>query len=159
MNTKTGTKHGKNVAMNNTQSTGFSQEEKDAMKARAKELKAEERMNKNKAEGEKAALDAIHAMEEPDRSLAMRVHEIVKSNGPSLMAKTWYGMPAYADKEGKVICYFQSAQKFQARYATFGFNDRAALDEGNMWAVSFAILKLTAAEEEKIAALVKKAVQ
>ena len=130
-------------------SKGFTAEEKAAMKARAKELKAE---------GESAALAAIAEMQEPDRSMAKRIHAIIKENAPALLAKTWYGMPAYANKEGKVVCFFQTAQKFKARYATFGFNDSANLDEGAIWPTSFALKELTAAEEKRIIALVKKAV-
>jgi uncharacterized protein YdhG (YjbR/CyaY superfamily) len=137
---------------------GFTAEEKAAMKARAQEMKAEARAGKNRAEGEKAILAAIAQMKEPDRSMAKRIHEIVTATVPDLMPKTWYGMPAYADAEGKVICFFQAAGKFKVRYATFGFQPDAKLDEGNMWAASFALIKLTAAEEAKIAALVKKAV-
>lgn len=137
---------------------GFTAEEKAAMKARAQELKAEARASKNREEGEKAVLAAIAAMPEPDRSMATRLHEIVTANAPALMPKTWYGMPAYADADGKVICFFQAASKFDVRYATFGFQPDAKLDDGNMWAASFALIKLTAAEEAKIAALVKKAV-
>ena len=139
------------------ESKGFSAEEKAAMKERAKELKAEERANKDKAEGENAALAAIAAMKEPDRSMAKRIHAIIKDNAPSLTAKTWYGMPAYANKDGKVVCFFQTAQKFNTRYSTFGFNDSANLDEGAMWPVAFALKELTAAEEKKISALMKKA--
>lgn len=139
-------------------STGFTAEEKAAMKERAKELKAEARASKNREEGEKAVLAAIKAMPEPDRSMGTRLHEIVTTAAPGLMPKTWYGMPAYADAEGKVICFFQAASKFSVRYATFGFQPDAKLDEGNMWAASFALIKLTPAEEKKIAALVKKAV-
>jgi len=139
-------------------SKGFTDEEKAAMKERARELKAEARANKDKAEGEKAALAAIAAMREPDRSMAKRIHAIIKDSAPTLMPKTWYGMPAYANQEGKVVCFFQSAQKFKTRYATFGFNDSAHLDEGAMWPTAFALKELTAAEEAKIAALVKKAV-
>ena len=138
-------------------STGFTDEEKAAMRERAKELKAEERASKDRAAGEKAVVEAIAKMKEPDRSMAKRLHEIVTSAAPSLMPKTWYGMPAYADADGKVICFFQAAGKFNVRYATFGFQPDAKLDDGNMWASSFALIKLTAAEEAKIAALVKKA--
>ncbi|MBI5933214.1 MAG: DUF1801 domain-containing protein [Chloroflexi bacterium] len=138
-------------------STGFTDEEKAAMRERAKELKAEERASKDRAAGEKAVVEAIVKMKEPDRSMAKRLHEIVTSAAPSLMPKTWYGMPAYADADGKVICFFQAAGKFNVRYATFGFQPDAKLDDGNMWASSFALIKLTAAEEAKIAALVKKA--
>jgi uncharacterized protein YdhG (YjbR/CyaY superfamily) len=138
-------------------SKGFTDEEKAAMRNRAQELKAEARANKNKAEGESAALAAIAAMQEPDRSMAERLHEIIKASAPDLSPKTWYGMPAYA-KDGKVVCFFQSAQKFNTRYATFGFNDTANLDEGAMWPTAFALTELTAAEEERIGALMKKAV-
>ncbi len=139
-------------------SEGFTDEEKAAMKARAQELKAEARASRNREEGEKAVFAAIAQMKEPDRSMAKRLHEIVTAAAPNLMPKTWYGMPAYADKDGKVICFFQAASKFNTRYATFGFQHDANLDDGNMWAASFALLKLTAAEEKKILALVKKAV-
>ena len=135
-------------------SKGFSDEEKAARKERAKELKAEA----NKAEGESAALAAIAVLPEPDRSIAERLHAIIKDSAPSLSPKTWYGMPAYANQDGKVICFFTPASKFKARYATFGFNDDAKLDEGDMWPTSFALKKLTAAEETRIAALVKKSV-
>ncbi len=134
----------------------WSDEEKAAMKAAAKERKAEERMNKNREEGENAVLAAIAEMQEPDRSMAKKVHAIVKANAPGLWPKTWYGMPAYA-RDGNVICFFQPAQKFKARYSTLGFNDKARLDEGFMWPVAFALTKLTPAEEAKIAALVKQA--
>jgi uncharacterized protein YdhG (YjbR/CyaY superfamily) len=136
---------------------GFTDEERAAMKARALELKAEARANKDKAEGESAVLEAIAAMPEPDRTMAKRLHAIIKASAPVLSPKTWYGMPAYA-KDGKVVCFFQSAQKFKTRYATFGFSDAANLDEGALWPVAFALKKLTAAEEAKIGALVKKAV-
>lgn len=136
---------------------GFSDEERAAMKARAKELKAEERANKNRAAGESDLLAAIEAMPEPDRTMASRLHEIVTASAPALAPKTWYGMPAYA-RDGKVICFFTAASKFNTRYATFGFNEDANLDEGAMWPTSFALKDLTAAEEEKISALVKQAV-
>ena len=145
------------AASNNT-SQGFTDEEKAAMKERAKELKAEARASKNKAEGENAALAAIAAMPEPDRSLAARLHEIIKANEPSLSPKTWYGMPAYSDKDGKLICFFQAASKFNVRYATFGLQPDANLDEGVMWPTSYALKELTTAEEAKIKALLKKAV-
>jgi uncharacterized protein YdhG (YjbR/CyaY superfamily) len=137
---------------------GFTDEEKEAMKARAQELKAEARASKNRDEGEKAVIAAIAQMKEHDRSMAKRLHEIITAAAPELMPKTWYGMPAYADKDGKVICFFQAASKFNVRYATFGFQPDANLDEGNMWPSSFALVKLTAAEEAKVIALVKKAV-
>jgi uncharacterized protein YdhG (YjbR/CyaY superfamily) len=153
MSTKTDTKKS-----TKNSGEGFTAEEKAAMKARAQELKAEARASKDRAEGEKAILTAIAAMKEPDRSMAKRIHEIVTSSAPELMPKTWYGMPAYADADGKVICFFQAAGKFNVRYATFGFQPDAKLDDGNMWAASFALIKLTSAEEVKIAALVKKSV-
>jgi uncharacterized protein YdhG (YjbR/CyaY superfamily) len=133
---------------------GLTAEEKAAMKALIKERKAAA----TKAEAESAVIDAIDAMQEPDRSMAKRFHEIVKANAPTLSAKTWYGMPAYANEDGNVVCFFQDAQKFKSRYATFGFSDKADLDEGGMWPTGFALMKLTAVEEKKIAALVKKAV-
>jgi uncharacterized protein YdhG (YjbR/CyaY superfamily) len=137
-------------------SEGFMAEEQAAMKERAKELKAEARANKNRAEGEKALLEKIAEMPEDERDMAMRLHEIITTNAPHLMPKTWYGMPAYA-KDGKIVCFFQSAHKFSSRYATLGFNDAANLDEGAMWPTAFALIELTAAVEEKIAALIKKA--
>jgi uncharacterized protein YdhG (YjbR/CyaY superfamily) len=136
----------------------FTAEERAAMRERAKELKTEERANRNRAAGESALLAKIAEMQGPDRAMAERIHEIVKASAPALSPKTWYGMPAYADKDGKVVCYFQSARKFDARYATLGFNDAANLDEGAMWPVSFALKELTAAEEAKIGELVKRAV-
>lgn len=140
-------------------SEGFTADEKAAMKARAQELKAEARAGKDRAEGEKAILAAIAGMKDStDRSMGKRIHEIVTAAAPDLMPKTWYGMPAYADSDGKVICFFQAASKFGVRYATFGFQPDAKLDDGNMWAASFALIKLTAAEEAKIIALVKKSV-
>ncbi|MBP6178245.1 MAG: hypothetical protein KA473_10750 [Anaerolineales bacterium] len=138
---------------------GFTADEKAAMKARAQELKAEARASKDRAEGEKALLAAVAAMKDPtDRSMGKRIHELVTATAPELMPKTWYGMPAYANADGKVICFFQAASKFGVRYATFGFQPDAMLDDGNMWAASFALIKLTSAEEKKIIALVKKAV-
>ena len=132
---------------------GWTAEERAAAKAYARELKAEERG----ANDEKAVLAAIAEMPKKDRAMAKRIHAIVKASAPELAPKTWYGMPAYA-KDGKAVCFFQSADKFKARYATFGFNDTANLDNGAMWPTSFALTDLTAAEEKKIAALVKKAV-
>ena len=132
---------------------GFTAEERAAMKERAQELKAEAR----RADGESAVLAKIAEMPEPDRAMAKRLHEIVKASAPALSPKTWYGMPAYA-KDGKVVCFFQSAQKFKTRYATFGFSDKASLDEGAMWPTSFALKELTVTEEARIVALVKKAV-
>jgi uncharacterized protein YdhG (YjbR/CyaY superfamily) len=138
-------------------SKGFTDEERAAMKERAKELKAEARANKSKAAGESDVLAKIAEMREPDRALGERLHAIVKASAPALSPKTWYGMPAYA-KDGKVVCFFQSAEKFNSRYATFGFSDKANLDEGSMWPTAFALTELTAADEARIAALVKKAV-
>ena len=138
--------------MSNT-SKGFTKEERAAMRERAKELKAEER----KADGESALLAKIAEMEGSDRVLAEKIHELVKANAPDLLPKTWYGMPAYADEYGKVVCFFKCAEKFDSRYATFGFNDAANLDEGAMWATSFALTELTPAEEKKLSGLVKKA--
>ncbi len=140
-------------------SKGFTDEEQAAMKERAQELKAEARRGPrpDKADGESAVLAKIAEMKGPDHAMAKRLHAIVKDSAPALSPKTWYGMPAYA-KDGKVVCFFQSAQKFKSRYATFGFSDEANLDEGAMWPISFALKELTAAEEAKIGALVKKAV-
>jgi uncharacterized protein YdhG (YjbR/CyaY superfamily) len=132
----------------------FSAEERAAMRERAAELKAEAQ----KADGEKALLAKVAEMRGKDRAMAKRIHAIVKASAPSLSPKTWYGMPAYA-KDGKVVCFFQSAEKFGSRYATFGFSDEAAIDKGSMWPTSFALTELTAADEKKIAALVKKAVR
>ena len=132
----------------------LSAEEIAAMKETLKERK----MAASKEEAEKAALAAIAAMKEPDRSMAKRIHEIIKDNAPALLAKTWYGMPAYANQDGKVVCFFQTGQKFGSRYATFGFQDSANLDDGVMWPTSFALKGLTATEEKRIEALVKKAV-
>jgi uncharacterized protein YdhG (YjbR/CyaY superfamily) len=138
-------------------SKGFTDEERAAMKERAQELKAEARASKDKAAGERAVLAKIAEMPAPDRAMAERLHAIVKASAPALSPKTWYGMPAYA-KDGKVVCFFQSAHRFKSRYATFGFNDTANLDEGTMWPTSFALKELTATDEARIAALVKKAV-
>ncbi len=143
---------------NNRKSGGFTDEERAAMKERAQELKAAERANKDKMDGESDVLAKIAAMKEPDRGMAKRLHAIIKTSAPTLLPKTWYGMPAYA-KDGKVVCFFQGAQKFNTRYATFGFSDAANLDEGALWPVAFALKELTAAEEAKIGALVKKAVR
>jgi uncharacterized protein YdhG (YjbR/CyaY superfamily) len=142
---------------NDAPAEGFTAEERAAMKERAKELKAEARASKNKEEGERAVLATIAAMPEPDRILGERLHAIVTTSAPTLSPKTWYGMPAYA-KDGKVLCFFQAAAKFNARYATFGFNDVANLDDGSMWPTSFALTELTADDEARIGALVKKAV-
>jgi uncharacterized protein YdhG (YjbR/CyaY superfamily) len=145
--------------MSAKKSKGFTDDERAAMKERAQELKAEARRTPraDKAEGESDLLAKIAEMREPDRAMAERLHEIVKASAPALSPKTWYGMPAYA-KDGKVLCFFQSAQKFSTRYATFSFSDEANLDEGAMWPTSFALKELTATEEAKISALVKRAV-
>jgi uncharacterized protein YdhG (YjbR/CyaY superfamily) len=140
---------------------GFTADEKAAMKERARELKAEERRRargkKAREEGEKDLLEKVAEMPEADRLMAERIHAIVTANAPDLLPKTWYGMPAYANEDGKVVCFFQAADKFKARYATLGFNDTANLDEGNMWPTAFALKELTAAEEKKIAELVTRA--
>jgi uncharacterized protein YdhG (YjbR/CyaY superfamily) len=147
-------KAAKTSATSTTAIKGFTDEERAAMKEHAKELKA---ARAGKEDGESAVLAEIAAMPEPDRALANRLHAIVKASAPALSPKTWYGMPAYA-KDGKVVCFFQSAAKFKTRYATFGFQHEANLDDGAMWPVAFALKELTAAEETRIAALVKKAV-
>jgi len=138
---------------------GFTDEERGAMKERAKELKAAARRGPraDKADGESAVLAKIAEMPEPDRAMGKRLHAIIKASAPALSPRLWYGMPAYA-KDGKVVCFFQSAQKFKTRYATFGFSDTAKLDEGALWPVAFALKELTATEEARISALVKKAV-
>jgi uncharacterized protein YdhG (YjbR/CyaY superfamily) len=136
---------------------GFTAEERAAMKARARELKKEARANKNRTDGERDVLAAIAEMKGKDRAMAKRLHTIVKATAPDLWPKTWYGMPAYA-KDGKVVCYFQSAHKFKSRYATFGFSDEAKLDKGGLWPIAFALKELTTAADAEIAALVKKAV-
>jgi uncharacterized protein YdhG (YjbR/CyaY superfamily) len=146
-------KSAKGTTATNQKSKGFTAEERAAMKERAQELKAEAR----RADGESDVLAKIAEMPASDRAIAKRLHAIVKASAPDLSPKTWYGMPAYA-KDGKVVCFFQSAEKFKSRYATFGFSDEANLDEGAMWPTSFALKKLTAAEEATIGALVKKAV-
>ena len=148
--TKKSTQSAKSTTAIDKKFKGFADDERAAMKERIRELRAD------KANGEDAVLAKIAEMPEPDRDMAKRLHAIIKANAPALSPKTWYGMPAYA-KDGKVVCFFQSAQKFNARYATFGFNDAAKLDEGNMLATSFALKELTAAEEAKIGALVKRA--
>ena len=146
-------KSAKSTTATNKKAKGFTDEERAAMKERVQELKAEA----NKADGESALLAKIAEMQGSERAMAKRLHAIIKASAPSLSPKTWYGMPAYA-KDGKVVCFFQSAQKFKSRYATFGFSDEANLDEGALWPTSFALKELTAAEEAKIGALVKKAV-
>ena len=135
---------------------GFSAEERAAMKARAQELKAEARANKDREGGERDVKAAIAAMKGKDKAIATRLHEIITEVAPDLWPKTWYGFPAYA-KDGKVVCFFKSAAKFKSRYATLGFEEAANLDAGTMWTTSFALMELTAADEKKIAALVKKA--
>lgn len=147
----------KNNTATNKKSKGFTDDERAAMKERAKELKAEARAEKDKAAGESDVLSKIAEMPEVERAIATRIHEIIKANAPDLSPKTWYGMPAYA-KNGKIVCFYQSAQKFDTRYGTLGFNDTANLDEGNVWPVAFAVKEMTAAVEAKIAELVKKAV-
>src|SRR5215211_2892805 len=148
----------KSTIANAKKSNGFTDEERAAMKERAQELKAEARRGPraDKADGESAVLAKIAEMRGPDRAMAKRLHAIIKASAPALSPKTWYGMPAYA-KDGNVVCFFQSAQKFKTRYATFGFSDKANLDEGVMWPTSFALTELTATEEAKISALVKRA--
>ena len=148
----------KTTQKSGTTAKGFTPEERAAMKERARELKAEARANKSRADGESDVLAKIAEMHGTDRDMAKRLHEIVKASAPALSPKTWYGMPAYANKDGKVVCYFQDAKKFNSRYATFGFNEAANLDDGAMWPTSFALKKLTAADEAKIGALVKRAV-
>jgi len=150
-------KSAKSTTAINKKSKGFTDEEQAAMKERAQELKAEARRGADKADGESAVLAKIAEMQGSERDMAKRLHAIIKASAPALSPKTWYGMPAYA-KDGKVVCFFQSAQKFQSRYASFGFSDTANLDEGAMWPTSFALKELTAAEEARIGALVKKAV-
>ena len=148
----------KSTTKKDKKSTGFTDAERAAMKARAQELKAEARANKKRSEGERDVLAAIAAMKEPDRAMAKRLHAIVQEIAPDLWPKTWYGMPAWANEDGKVVCFFKSAGKFRSRYATFGFEEAANLDEGAMWPTSYALKELNAADEAKIAALVKKAV-
>ncbi len=146
--------------MSATKNTGtFSDFEVAAMKARAKELKAEARASKNRAEGEKLILDAIAQMSDADKAIAQKVHELVSKTAPELFPKTWYGMPAYADKEGNVVCFFQAASKFKSRYSTLGFSDPAKLDTGNMWPTAFALVGISKSEEDQIVELVKKAIK
>ena len=152
--TKTKPKSAKRTSTNGKASQGFSAEEKAAMRERARELKAEAA----KADGETELLAAIAKMQEPDRAMAKKLHALIKAAAPALAPKTWYGMPAYT-KDGNVICFFQNAGKFKARYQTLGFSDKANLDDGAMWPNSYALMKLTATEEAKITALVKKAVR
>ena len=155
---KAAPKSAKSTTASGKTSNVWTDEEKAAMKDIVQERKAEARANKNKAEGERAVLAAIAALREPDRTLAKRLHTIITTSAPALSPKTWYGMPAYANPDGKVVCFFQSAQKFNTRYATLGFSDMANLDEGGMWPVAFALKELTGADEARIGALVKKAV-
>src|SRR3990167_2218202 len=147
-----------NINISKKEFKGFTDEERTAMKERALELRAEARANKSRADGENDVLATIAAMPEPDRTMAKRLHAIIKASAPTLSTKTWYGLPAYVNKDGKGVCFFQNAHKFKSRYATLGFNDAANLDVGSMWPTSFALTKLTAAEEMKIVDLVKKAV-
>ena len=150
-------KSAKSTTATGKKSQGFTDEERAAMKERAQELKAAARADKDKAAGESAVLAKIAEMPQPDRGLGERLHAIITASAPALSPKTWYGMPAYA-KEGKIVCFFQSAAKFKTRYATFGFMHDANLDDGGLWPTAFALKTLTAADEAKIAALVKKAV-
>jgi len=140
-----------------TTSVTFSADEKAAMKERAREQKAEARRGKDKADGEQDALAKIAEMPDSDRAIAERIHALVKATAPGLSAKTWYGMPAYVDDDGKIVCFFQPADKFKYRYATLGFNEAANLDEGTMWPTAFALTKLTASDEKRIVELLKKA--
>jgi uncharacterized protein YdhG (YjbR/CyaY superfamily) len=157
--TKETRKSAKSATATDKKSAGFTDEERAAMKERAQELKAEARSGPRagKADGESDVLAKIAEMPNPDRAMAKRLHAIIQASAPALSPKTWYGMPAYA-KDGKVVCFFQSAQKFKSRYATFGFSDEANLDDGAMWPTSFALKELTAAEEARIGALVRQAV-
>src|SRR5438093_1925252 len=152
-------KSAENTTATSKKFKGFSDEERGAMKERIQELKAAASLGPgaDKADGESAVLAKIAEMPEPDRAMGKRLHAIIKASAPALSPRLWYGMPAYA-KDGKVVCFFQSAQKFNTRYATLGFSDAANLDEGALWPVAFALKELTAAEEAKIGALVKKAV-
>jgi uncharacterized protein YdhG (YjbR/CyaY superfamily) len=155
--TKDTQKSAKSTTATNKTSKRFTDEERAAMKERSQELKASARANKNKTDGESDVLAKIAEMKEPDRSMAKRLHAIIKASAPALSPRTWYGMPAYA-KDGNVVCFFQSAQKFKTRYATLGFSDKANLDEGAMWPTAFAVKELAPTEEAKIVALLKKAV-
>lgn len=147
----------KSTSASTKKAKGFTDDERAAMKERAKELKAEERANKTRAEGENDVLAKIAEMLEPERTMAKRLHDIITTTAPILTPRLWYGMPAYT-KDGKIVCFFQSAQKFNTRYATLGFSDPANLDDGAMWPTAFALMALTSAEEERISALVKQAV-
>jgi uncharacterized protein YdhG (YjbR/CyaY superfamily) len=150
-------KSAKSTTATNKKSKGFTDEERAAMKERVRELKAEAGRKKSREDGERDVLAKIAEMPKADRAMAKKVHAIVKASAPALMPRTWYGMPAYA-KDDKVVCFFQSAQKFKSRYATLGFSDEANLDRGAIWPTAFALKELTAAEEAKIGTLVKKAV-
>jgi len=150
-------KSARRTATRNKATKGFTAEERAAMKERAQEVKAEARANGDRAAGESDVLAKIAEMTGPDRTMAERIHAVIKASAPDLSPRTWYGMPAYA-RDGKVVCFFQSAEKFKSRYATFGFSDEANLDEGAMWPNAFALTELTAADEARIGALVKKAV-
>ena len=156
---KTTQKPAKGTTGRDTSSETWTDEERAAMKERAKEAKAASRQGKrgDKVDGESEVLAKIAEMPEPDRIMAERLHALIKASAPSLVPRTWYGMPAYT-RDGKVVCFFQAADKFKARYATFGFNDVATLDEGTMWPTSWALTRLTAADEARIGALVKKSV-
>ncbi len=148
----------KGAAATGTKGSGLTDEERAAMKERARELKAEARADRDRADGERDVLAKLAEMRQPERAMAERLHAIIKECAPDLVPKTWYGMPAYA-KDGKIVCFFQSAHRFNTRYASFGFSDAASLDEGGMWPVAFALKELTAIEEARIRALVMKAVR
>ena len=137
---------------------GFSDEERAAMRARAKELKAEARLGASRADGERAVLEVIAALPDASREMSERLHALIKASAPALSPKTWYGMPAYSNDDGKVICFFRPAEKFKERYMTLGFNELANLDKGNLWPIAFALTQLTTVEEEEIRALIRKAV-
>jgi uncharacterized protein YdhG (YjbR/CyaY superfamily) len=147
------------MATTKTRADGFSEAERDAMKQRARELKAQGRGGQKKADNEAAVLEAIAAMPDDDRAIAERIHALVAANAPQLLSRTWYGMPAYAHEDGKLVCFFKAASKFDGRYAMLGFEDAATLDDGPMWPVVFAIVEWTPAVEKKVVALVKSAVK
>jgi uncharacterized protein YdhG (YjbR/CyaY superfamily) len=157
MSPKNTQRSAKSTTATSRRSKGFTDEERAAMKERARELKAEARPRAGKADGESDVLTKIAEMQGPDRAMAKRLHAIIKASAPGLSPRTWYGMPAYA-KAGNVVCFFRSAQKFKTRYATLGFSDKANLDDGAMWPTDFALKELTADVEARIAALVKQAV-
>jgi uncharacterized protein YdhG (YjbR/CyaY superfamily) len=156
---KASQKSAKSTGARGEESKGFTADERAAMKERARELKAEAGRKKSREDGERDVLAKIAEMSKADRAMAKKIHAIVNASAPALTPKTWYGMPAYANEDGKVVCFFTPADKFKERYATFGFNTAANLDKGAMWPTAFALKELTAAEEAKIAALVKKAVR